>query len=63
MDDMAHLATIPQVIELRPYLSERQLRRWRAERRVTTFSAGGRVLFDLDDLDRYIESSRLDAVK
>jgi hypothetical protein len=56
------LATIRQVMEQRPYVTERWLRRLRAERRVTTFSAGGRVLFDLNDLDRYIESTRQDAV-
>jgi hypothetical protein len=57
------LARIPQVLREKPYLSERQLRRWRAERRVTTYLAGGHVLFDLDDIDRYIEATRQDAVK
>ena len=59
---MKNLARIPQVLEVMPYVSERQLRRWRAERRVTTYTAGGHVLFDLDDLDRFIEGTRLDAV-
>ena len=54
------LATIKQVIEQRPYVTERWLRRLRAERRVATYSAGGRVLFDLDALDRLIEESRQD---
>ena len=64
MDHMAQrLARIPQVLDEKPYLTERQLRRWRAERRVTTFSAGGHVLFDMDDIDRYIESSRQEAVR
>jgi hypothetical protein len=60
---MQRLARIPQVLEQKPYLTERQLRRWRAERRVTTYSAGGHVLFDLDDIDRYIEASRIEAVR
>ena len=63
--DMEHreLATIRQVMEERPFLTERWLRRLRAERRVPTWEAGGRVLFDLNELDSYIESSRREAVR
>jgi len=57
---MAHLATIKQILETRPYLTERQLRRYRAERTVTTFTVARKVLFDVDSLDAYIESTRLD---
>jgi hypothetical protein len=55
------LATIPQVLETHPYLTERWLRRLRDERRVTTYTAAGRVLFDVAELDRYIESTKLTA--
>ncbi len=44
----------------RPYLKKRWLQRLRNERRVPTFTAGGRVLFDVDALDAYIESTQLD---
>ena len=57
---MTNLRTIPQVLEERPYLTERFLRRLRAERRVPTYSAGGRVLFDIDALDEHIESTLID---
>ena len=52
------LATIPQVLDQRPYATERWLRRLRAERRIPTYVAAGRVLFDLDALDQYVESTR-----
>ena len=54
---MKNLRTIPQE---RPYLTERFLRRLRAEHRVPTYSAGGRVLFDIDALDEHIESTLID---
>ena len=60
---MKNLRTIPQVIEDRPYLTERFLRRLRAERRVPTYSAGGGVLFDLDALDEYVESTLIDPAR
>lgn len=60
---MKRRGRILQVLEEYPYLTERQLRRWRAERRVTTYTVGGHVLFDLDDLERFIEANRVDAVR
>ena len=48
-------------MEQRPFMSERWLRRLRAERRVPTWSVGGRILFDLDTLDEYIDSTRQEA--
>lgn len=57
------MCTIPQVIEQRPYVTERWLQRLRAERRIPTYKAAGRVLFDLDALDEFIESTRLDPVR
>ena len=56
------LATIPQVLDERPWATERWLRRLRAERRVPTYSAAGRVLFDVDALDDYVEATRREAV-
>ena len=58
-----NLVTIRQALEERPYMTERWLRRLRAERRVPTYTAAGRVLFDLDALDELIESTRLDPVR
>lgn len=50
-----HLVTIPQAVEARPYLSERYLRRLRAERRIPTNTAARRVLFDLAEIDAFVE--------
>ncbi len=52
-----NLATIKQVLQQRPYLTERQLRRFRLERTVPTYKVAGQVLFDLDELDRHVEST------
>jgi hypothetical protein len=59
---MPHLMTIEQVIESRPYLTPRQLRRFRQQRTVRTYTVARKVLFDVDDLDRFVESTRVDAV-
>lgn len=60
---MPKLATIPQVLEERPWATERWLRRLRAERRIPTYSAAGRVLFDVDALDAYVESTCLEPAR
>jgi len=40
--------------------TERYLRRLVSERRLPFFKTKGRVLVDLDDLDRYVESCRIE---
>jgi hypothetical protein len=59
---MSQYVTIPQAIEARPFLTERWLRRVRQERRIPTFTAAGRVLFRLEDIDNLVEATRLDPV-
>ena len=53
--------TIPQLLELRPYLTERWLRRVRFENRLPSYTGGGRVLFDLNEVDDFVERTRRDA--
>lgn len=55
--DKTNLRTIKQVLTERPFLTERQLRRWIYSRRVASYKAGGHVLLDLAELDRDIEAS------
>ena len=55
--DPGSLRTIPQAIEQRPVLTERQLRRWIYERRIASYRAGGRVLIDVTELDAMILNS------
>jgi excisionase family DNA binding protein len=43
-------------------LTERWLRRLVYERRVPFHKVGGRLLFDLEDLDKLAESGRVEAV-
>ena len=55
-----HLVTLAQAVEARPWLTERFLRRLVAERRVPYFKVGGKLLFDLDDLDALAERGRVE---
>ncbi len=57
------LATLTQVVEARPWLTERWLRRLVAERRVAYHKCGGRLLFDLDDIDALAEAGRVEAAR
>lgn len=57
------LVTLPQAISERPWLSERWLRRLVAERRISFHKAGGRLLFDLNDIDQWAETGRVEATK
>ena len=58
---MRQLVTLEQAHEARPCLSVRMLRRLVAEKRVPYFKPAGRVLFDLIELDAWIESGRVEA--
>jgi hypothetical protein len=55
------LVTLSQAVVERPWLTERWLRRLVYERRVSFHKVGGRLLFDLTDLDRLAESGRVEA--
>jgi excisionase family DNA binding protein len=56
------LVNIPQAVEQRPWLTERFLRRLVAKRRIPYHKVGGRVLFDLADLDALAEQGRVEPV-
>ena len=55
------LVTLPQAINERPWLTDRWLRRLVAERRIPFHKAGGRLLFDLADIDQWAEGGRVEA--
>lgn len=54
------LVTLPQVLEERPWTTEPWLRRLVKERRVPYFKAGGKLLFDLDEIDAFAERGRVE---
>ena len=60
--EQRELVPLKQVPERRPWLTERKLRRFVAEKRVTYYKVGGNVLFDLADLDSYAEAGRVEAL-
>jgi hypothetical protein len=53
--------TLRQVVEARPWITERWLRRAVQEHRVPFYKVDGRLLFDLDELDQYVMSQRVEA--
>jgi excisionase family DNA binding protein len=55
------LATVKRALEQRNWLNERYVRRLISERRIPFFKVGGKVLIDLEDLDRLVEAGRVDA--
>lgn len=54
------LRTLAQVLDERPWTTEPWLRRLVKERRVPFFKAGGKLLFDLGDLDDFAERGRVE---
>jgi hypothetical protein len=53
------LANFKQVLESHPWMTERWLRRAVLESRFVYFKVDGILVFDLDEVDRYIESHRV----
>ena len=54
------LRTLPQVLEERTWTTEPFLRRLVKERRIPFHKAGGKLLFDLADIDAYAERGRVE---
>lgn len=54
------LRTIPQVVAERPWTTVRWLRRMVYEKRIPYHKVRGRVLIDLEDLDRLAEEGRIE---
>lgn len=54
------LRTLPQVLEERSWTTEPFLRRLVKEKRVPFHKAGGKLLFDLADIDAYAERGRVE---
>jgi excisionase family DNA binding protein len=50
--------TLSQLVEVRPIFTERHVRRLVAEKRVPFYKAGGRLVFDLDEIDEWIAGTR-----
>jgi excisionase family DNA binding protein len=59
--DHRRFLTIDQAVEARPYITKRHLRRLVAERRIPFYKFGGKLVFDLDELDELVDRSRQDA--
>ena len=57
-----NLVPLLEVPEHRPHKTVRQLRRGVAEKRVPYYKVDGRILFDLNELDQYDESGRVEAI-
>ena len=55
------LVPLKRVVDHRTWATERLLRRLVSEHRVTFHKVGGKVMFDLRDLDDYAESGRVEA--
>jgi hypothetical protein len=54
------LRTIKQIVVERPYATERWLRRCVAERRFPHYKLAGKIFIDLDELDAYMETGRIE---
>lgn len=57
------LVTLHQATAARPWLTDRWLRRLVAERRIPFHKVGGRLLFDLADIDNLAETGRVEAAR
>ena len=60
---MRNLVTLRQLLEARPWLSERFARRLVAERKVPFYKVSGKLLFDLEEVDQLAESGRVEATR
>ena len=58
---MSSPLTLKQLLEARPWLTERYVRRLVAERRIRFSKVGERLLFDVADFDRLVEAGRVEA--
>lgn len=58
---MSHYVSIRQAVAERPWLTERYARRLIYENRVAFSKVGGKVLVDLDDVDRIVAEGRREA--
>jgi excisionase family DNA binding protein len=57
------LVALKDVPKVRAWATERYLRRIVSERKIAHHKIGRRVFLDLDDVDRFAESGRVEAVK
>jgi hypothetical protein len=55
------LVSLRQAVEARPWLTERHLRRLVAERRLAYSKVGGKLVFDLADIDGLVVAGRVEA--
>jgi hypothetical protein len=60
---MRQLVPLKQVPQHRTEWSERRLRKLVAERRVGFYKEGSRVLLDLEELDRHVQTGRVEPTR
>lgn len=60
MHPTTHLHTLKQTLEARPWLTERWLRVLVYQRRIPYRKVGGRLLFDLADIDALADAGRVE---
>jgi hypothetical protein len=53
--------TLKQALEQRPWLTERWLRKAVAQKLIPYYKLGTKLLFDLVDIDGYVEDRRVEA--
>jgi len=64
--DQRHLerkfVTFAQLLEARPWLNERWVRKLIYERRIPFYKpGGGKLIFDLEEIDDWVEVTRIEA--
>jgi hypothetical protein len=57
-----YLVRLRDAVDLRPWLTVRWLRRAAFERRVPYYKVGALIVIDLEELDAYVEATRVDAI-
>jgi excisionase family DNA binding protein len=55
------IVTLDQLLEARPWLTQRKVRQLVAERTIPFYKPGRRLLFNLTDIDNRIQESRVEA--
>jgi excisionase family DNA binding protein len=51
---------LPQLLEQKPWLKERYVRRLVAERRIPFYKVGNCLVFETEDFDRLLEAGRVE---
>jgi hypothetical protein len=60
---VGQLVTLKQAVEMVPWLTERFARRLLAERRITSYRAGNKVLLDTFDIENFARAGKVEALR